>query len=71
LHIFKFYPEFCSDNEGKEVGKKPVIAASEAPGVLDVSYLPPLADGEPYQVGLLKMKIEFLGAYSTDIFSKH
>ena len=32
------------------MGQKPVIASGEAPGVLDVSYLPPLPDGEPYQV---------------------
>jgi hypothetical protein len=40
----------AADDEGREVGEKPEITASGTPGILGVNYLPPLADGEPYQV---------------------
>jgi hypothetical protein len=46
-----------ADDEGREVGEKPEITASGTPGILGVNYLPPLADGEPYQVMKVPMLI--------------
>jgi hypothetical protein len=46
-----------ADDEGREVGDKPEITASGTPGILGVNYLPPLADGEPYQVMKMPLRI--------------
>ena len=40
------------DGQGKEVAEKAKITPTY-PGLLDVNYVPPLAEGEPYQVGSL------------------